>query len=37
MNLTVHGSDVSFLCRDMKVSVKWVDLLFQEFFNQGDL
>jgi hypothetical protein len=33
----VHGADLSFLARGFDVSVIWVNLLFEEFFAQGDL
>jgi hypothetical protein len=37
LDLCVHSSDLSFLARDFKVGQVWVDLLFDEFFHQGDL
>ena len=35
--LVVHTSDLGFLSRSMDVAKIWVDLLFQEFFHQGDM
>jgi hypothetical protein len=37
MDLVVHFSDVSFQTRDIAVCNTWLQLLFDEFFNQGDL
>jgi len=37
LDLCVHSSDLSFHSRDFKIGQKWVDLLFSEFFAQGDL
>lgn len=37
VEMVVHFSDVSFQCRDIAVSNLWLQLLFDEFFNQGDL
>jgi len=37
LDLVVHFSDVSFQCRDIAISNTWIALLFDEFFNQGDL
>eukprot|EP00347_Sterkiella_histriomuscorum_P001167 403373070 len=34
---TLHLSDISNPCRDWKVCSKWTDLVFREFFYQGDL
>ena len=36
-DLVVKFSDVSFQARDIAVSNMWLQLLFDEFFNQGDL
>lgn len=33
----MHASDVSTQCRTFETAHKWTYLLFEEFFNQGDL
>lgn len=35
-NAILHACDISTSLRDFDVSAKWADLLFDEFFNQGD-
>lgn len=35
-NAILHASDISTSLRDFDVSAQWADLLFEEFFNQGD-
>ena len=37
MNLLIHMADISNPTKPWKICVKWIDLLFIEFFNQGDL
>ena len=37
MNLIVHAADISNPCKPLDVYKGWVDLVFEEFFNQGDL
>ena len=37
LDLCVHSSDLSWLARDFRVGRVWVELLFDEFFYQGDL
>lgn len=38
LDMAMHSSDISFLCREVPVFTKWVDLLFEdEFFKQGDI
>ena len=37
LELFVHAADVSTQTRQFKVAVEWTWLLFEEFFNQGDL
>ena len=37
LNLCIHGSDVSNPTKPYIVYKKWVGLIFEEFFNQGDL
>lgn len=32
----VHTSDISSPCKDIKVCDKWLELVYVEFFNQGD-
>ena len=33
----VHAADVSTQTREFDVAIKWTKLLFEEFFNQGDV
>jgi len=35
-NVVMHSCDISTSLRGFETSVKWADLLFEEFFNQGD-
>ena len=37
LELCVHAADVSTQCRPFGIAVEWTWLLFEEFFNQGDL
>ena len=37
INLCVHSADISNPGKPMKIYSKWVDLIFEEFFLQGDL
>lgn len=37
LDLCVHSSDLSWLARDFKIGQVWAGLLFEEFFNQGDV
>lgn len=37
MDLLVHSADVSQQCRPFEVVKEWTYLLFDEFFDQGDL
>lgn len=37
LNMMVHSADVSNPGKSKNVYVKWVDLIFNEFFNQGDI
>lgn len=36
-NSVIHACDISTSLREFEVSTKWADLLFEEFFNQGDM
>lgn len=36
-NVILHACDISTSLRDFETSVHWADLLFNEFFNQGDM
>lgn len=36
-NAVIHACDISTSLREFEVSTKWADLLFEEFFNQGDM
>ena len=36
-NSILHAADISTSLRDFEVSTKWADLLFEEFFSQGDM
>ena len=33
----IHACDISTSLREFDVSTQWADLLFEEFFNQGDM
>lgn len=35
-NAILHACDISTSLRDFDVSAQWADLLFEEFFHQGD-
>lgn len=35
-NAILHACDISTSLREFDVSAQWADLLFAEFFNQGD-
>ena len=37
MNLIVHGADISNPCKPLNIYNRWVNLVFEEFFIQGDL
>lgn len=37
LNMIIHSADVSNPAKPLKVYTQWVDLVFQEFFNQGDI
>ena len=37
MQLAIHSSDVSYPCRDFGIVKEWTYLVFEEFFNQGDI
>lgn len=37
LNMIIHSADVSNPGKPLKIYIKWVDLVFEEFFNQGDL
>ena len=36
-SVILHACDISTSLRDFETSVHWADLLFEEFFNQGDV
>ena len=36
-SVVLHACDISTSLRDFDLSVDWADLLFEEFFNQGDM
>ena len=36
MNLIVHSADIGVPVKPFEVSVKWIDLLMEEFWRQGD-
>lgn len=36
INMIVHCADISNPCKPKKVYFKWIDLVFEEFFDQGD-
>ena len=35
--VVLHACDISTSLRDFDISTQWADLLFDEFFNQGDM
>lgn len=37
MNLLIHIADISNPTKPWKICLRWIDLLFVEFFNQGDI
>jgi hypothetical protein len=37
MNFLIHMADISNTTKEWKACQKWIDLLFVEFFYQGDL
>lgn len=37
INMIIHSADISNPCKPLNIYTKWVDLVFQEFFMQGDL
>ena len=37
LNMIIHTADVSNPGKPLKTYLAWVDLIFEEFFNQGDL
>lgn len=36
-SVILHACDISTSLRDFETSIQWADLLFEEFFNQGDV
>ena len=36
-DVVLHACDISTSLRDFDISTQWADLLFDEFFNQGDM
>lgn len=36
-SVILHSCDISTSLRDFETSITWADLLFEEFFNQGDM
>ena len=36
-SVVLHACDISTSLRDFDISTQWADLLFDEFFNQGDM
>ena len=36
-SVLLHACDISTSLRDFDLSIQWADLLFEEFFNQGDM
>ena len=36
-SVVLHACDISTSLRDFELSIQWADLLFEEFFNQGDM
>lgn len=37
LNFIIHSADISHNCKKFEISKKWTALLFDEFFEQGDL
>lgn len=37
MDLLIHSADISQQCRPFEIVKEWTYLLFEEFFDQGDL
>lgn len=37
LNMIVHSADISNPCKPLDIYTRWVDLVFQEFFMQGDI
>jgi hypothetical protein len=37
MNLAIHMSDIGNPTKKWDISFEWIDILFEEFFAQGDL
>jgi hypothetical protein len=37
IEICLHAADVSTQCRPFEIAHEWTYLLFEEFFNQGDL
>ena len=37
MGVFIHAADISQQCRPFDVAVQWTYLLFEEFFEQGDM
>ena len=37
MDLVVHACDISNPCRSFEIAKEWTYLLFEEFFEQGDI
>ena len=37
MEVFIHAADISQQCRPFDVAVQWTYLLFEEFFEQGDM
>lgn len=36
-SVLLHACDISTSLRDFPTSTNWADLLFEEFYNQGDM
>ena len=36
MQMVFHLSDISNACKRFEICQRWTELLYQEFFNQGD-
>lgn len=37
LNISLHACDVSTATRPFEIQTQWANLLFEEFWNQGDL
>lgn len=37
MDFMMHSADISYQCKPFEVVKEWTYLLFEEFFDQGDL